>query len=60
MYSTTDRKGCRSYHSNPETCSACPLLEHCTRSKNRQKVITWHVREDRKIVCPLQGKRNPG
>ncbi|NVB34145.1 hypothetical protein HAU45_11580 [Bacillus licheniformis] len=47
-YSTTDRKGCRSYHSNPETCYACPLLEHCTRSKNRQKVITRHVWEDHK------------
>ncbi|MCY8425086.1 transposase, partial [Bacillus vallismortis] len=35
-YSTTDRKGYRSYKSNPETCFACPLLEQCTRSKNRQ------------------------
>ncbi|MCY7895208.1 transposase, partial [Bacillus vallismortis] len=47
-YSTTDRKGYRSYKSNPETCFACPLLEQCTRSKNRQKVITRHVWEDHK------------
>ncbi|MBG9770193.1 transposase, partial [Bacillus vallismortis] len=47
-YSTTDRKGYRSYKSNPETCSACPLLAQCTRSKNRQKVITRHVWEDHK------------
>ncbi|KIU05468.1 ISBma2-like transposase [Bacillus subtilis] len=42
-YSTTDRKGYRSYKSNPEICSSCPLLENCTKSKNRQKVITRHV-----------------
>ncbi|MBL4978173.1 transposase [Bacillus halotolerans] len=37
-YSTTDRKGYRSYKSDPETCSGCPLLEQCTRSKNSQKI----------------------
>nr|MDH3084281.1 transposase [Bacillus subtilis] len=47
-YSTTDRKGYRSYKSNPEICSSCPLLENCTKSKNRQKVITRHVLEDHK------------
>nr|WGD84077.1 IS1182 family transposase [Bacillus subtilis] len=47
-YSTTDRKGYRSYKSNPEICSSCPLLENCTKSKNRQKVITRHVWEDHK------------
>lgn len=47
-YSTTDRKDYRSYKSNPETCSGCPLLEQYTRSKNSQKVITRHVWEDHK------------
>ncbi|WP_380715731.1 IS1182 family transposase, partial [Kitasatospora sp. NPDC057595] len=47
-YSTTDRKGYRSYKSNPEICSSCPLLENCTKSKNRQKVITRHVWEEHK------------
>ncbi|MFV9832987.1 transposase [Bacillus stercoris] len=60
-YATTDRKGCRSYKSNPEICSSCPLLENLTKSKNRQKVITRHVWEDHKkrtdkIACLFQEK----
>ncbi|WP_076983161.1 transposase [Bacillus amyloliquefaciens] len=47
-YAATDRKGYRSYKSNPEICSACPFLEQCTKSKNHQKVITRHVWEDDK------------
>ncbi len=47
-YSTTDRKGYRSYKSSPETCSSCPFLENCTKSKKYQKVITRHVWEDHK------------
>src|SRR5690606_27857992 len=47
-YSTTDRDGYRHYKSNPESCSTCPLLSQCTKSKNHQKVITRHVWEDYK------------
>ncbi|QZY23193.1 transposase [Bacillus amyloliquefaciens] len=47
-YAATDRKGYRSYKSNPEICSECPFLEQWTRSKNHQKVITRHVWEDDK------------
>lgn len=47
-YSTTNREGYREYKSNPSLCSACPLLEQCTRSRNKQKVITRHVWEDSK------------
>jgi len=47
-YSTTDRKGYRSYKSDPEKCKACSLLSKCTRSKTHQKVISRHVWESSK------------
>jgi hypothetical protein len=47
-YATTDRKGYRMYKSNSEMCKECPMLSQCTRSKNKQKVITRHVWEDSK------------
>ncbi|MGG1600235.1 MULTISPECIES: IS1182 family transposase [Paenibacillus] len=47
-YSTTNREGYREYKSNPKHCKDCPLLEKCTRAKNKQKVITRHVWEDSK------------
>jgi len=43
LYRTTNRKGYRQYHSNPEHCRACPLRLQCTRSKNMVKIITRHV-----------------
>lgn len=43
VYRTTNRKGYRQYHSNPEQCRACPLRLQCTRSKNMVKIITRHV-----------------
>lgn len=45
-YRTTTREGYREYKSDPEICKTCPLLAQCTRSRNRQKVITRHVWED--------------
>lgn len=47
-YSTTERGGYRHYKSNPKICSDCPMLEQCTRSQNKQKVITRHVWQDSK------------
>jgi transposase len=43
VYRTTNRKGYRQYHSNPEHCRVCPLRLQCTRSKNMVKIITRHV-----------------
>lgn len=47
-YSTTDREGYRHYKSNSELCKVCPLLDQCTRSKKKQKVITRHIWEKHK------------
>jgi len=44
-YSTTNRWGYREYKSDPDLCQYCPLLEQCTQSANRVKVITRHVWE---------------
>ncbi|WP_139378312.1 IS1182 family transposase [Mesobacillus jeotgali] len=46
VYRTTTRDGYREYKSDSKKCSECPLLKECTRSKNKQKVITRHVWED--------------
>lgn len=45
-YSTTDRKGYRSYKSDPNECRRCPMLSQCTQSRNHQKVVVRHVWED--------------
>lgn len=47
-YSTTDRDGYRMYKSKVDLCRECSLLEQCTRSKNKQRVITRHVWEESK------------
>lgn len=47
-YRTTTREGYREYKSDPKKCAECPLLEQCTRSKNKQKVVTRHVWEEHK------------
>lgn len=47
-YSTTSRDGYRECKSNPKQCATCPLLDQCTRSKKRQKVVTRHVWEEHK------------
>jgi len=47
-YSTTNRDGYREYKSDPKKCKDCPLLEQCTHSQNKQKVITRHVWEGSK------------
>ncbi|GMX64885.1 hypothetical protein Elgi_41540 [Paenibacillus elgii] len=39
-YRTTDRHGYRHYASDPKICAGCPMLEKCTRSKNRRKLVT--------------------
>lgn len=45
-YKTTDRRGYRLYHSDPEQCRRCPLLSRCTTSRNQTKVLTRHVWAD--------------
>ncbi|WP_419871355.1 IS1182 family transposase [Candidatus Pristimantibacillus sp. PTI5] len=47
-YRTTDRHGYRHYASDPKICAACPMLEKCTRSRNKRKIVTRHIWEDSK------------
>lgn len=47
-YRTTDRKGYRQYASNPKQCASCPMVEKCTQSQNKRKVVTRHIWEDSK------------
>lgn len=47
-YSTTDRDGYRHYRSDASICKDCPKLSECTRSKNKQRIITRHIWEDYK------------
>lgn len=42
-YSTTNRSDYREYKSNPKTCATCPLLNRCTQSKTKQKLVTKHI-----------------
>ena len=48
VYRTTTREGYREYKSDSKKCAECPFLQECTRSKNKQKVVTRHVWEDYK------------
>ena len=43
-----DKKGYKIYKSNRKSCETCPLKEKCTKSKNKQKVITRHIWQDYK------------
>lgn len=45
-YTTTNRDGYREYKSNPEVCKSCKLIEQCTASKEKTKVVTRHVWAD--------------
>lgn len=45
---TVDKQGYKIYKSNGKSCSACPLKEKCTKSKNNQKVITRHIWQNKK------------
>ena len=62
IYRTTDRNGYRHYASDATICEHCPMLEHCTQSRNHIKVVTRHVwadsveRIDQHRLTP-QGKR---
>jgi len=59
-YSTTNREGYREYKSNPKICADCPLLNQCTRSKNKQKLITRHVWEESKEWVRQNRLSRPG
>ncbi len=45
-YRTTNRDGCKEYHSCGELCANCPSLHKCTESKNHVKVVMRHVWEE--------------
>ena len=59
-YATTDREGYRQYKSDPKICKDCPLLEECTRSKNKQRVLTRHVWQDSKEWVKQNGRSRSG
>jgi len=59
-YTTTNREGYREYKSNPAVCSGCPLLEVCTKSANKQKVIHRHVWQDDKDLVYRNNKTERG
>ncbi|MDP4098519.1 IS1182 family transposase [Paenibacillus sp. P96] len=59
-YATTDREGYRQYKSDPKICKDCPLLEECTRSKNKQRVLTRHVWQDSKEWVKQNGRSHSG
>ncbi len=59
-YATTDREGYRQYKSAPEICKDCPLLSQCTRSRNKQKVLTRHVWQDSKEWVKQNGRSRSG
>jgi Transposase DDE domain. len=47
-YRTTDRHGYRHYASDPKKCADCPMLQNCTRSASKRKIVTRHIWEDSK------------
>ena len=47
IYRTTTLEGYREYKSDSKKCQNCPLLSQCTRSKNKVKVVTRHVWEEK-------------
>jgi transposase len=59
-YRTTDRLGFRHYKSDPAHCAQCPMLNTCTRSKNKTKVITRHVWQDSKEWVRANGRSRSG
>jgi len=59
-YRTTDRHGFRHYKSDPAHCAQCPMLNACTRSKNKTKVITRHVWQDSKDWVRANGRSRSG
>lgn len=59
-YSTTDREGYRQYKSDPAICKDCPLLRECTRSRNKQRVLTRHVWQDSKEWVKQNGRTRSG
>ncbi|XOK64388.1 IS1182 family transposase [Paenibacillus elgii] len=59
-YATTDREGYRQYKSAPEICKDCPLLSQCTRSRNKQKILTRHVWQDSKEWVKQNGRSRSG
>ncbi len=44
-YATTNREDYREYKSNPHDCANCAMINQCTESKNKQKLVTRHIWE---------------
>lgn len=42
-YVRTDSDGYKLYKSNPLDCKSCNMIDRCTHSKNKQKVVTRHI-----------------
>ena len=59
-YTTTNREGYREYKSSPAVCKTCPMLEICTKAKNKQKVIQRHVWQDDKDLVRIHNKTELG
>lgn len=45
-YSTTNRDGYREYKSCAQDCEQCSMINQCTQSKTKQKLVTRHIWED--------------
>ena len=45
-YRTTTKEGYRQYASTPSICATCPVIDQCTQSKNKQKMIQRHIWQD--------------
>ena len=44
-YATTNREGYREYKSDKKKCKECAYLSQCTKSKDKQKIVTRHIWE---------------
>ncbi len=42
-YSTTNREGYKEYKSKSSDCSKCELINKCTESKDKVKIVVLHV-----------------
>lgn len=50
-YATTTREGYRTYKSQATICQNCPLLSHCTTSRNHQRLLTRHIWQEYLEQC---------
>lgn len=60
LYRTTTRDGYREYWSDAEACKVCPVVSHCTRSKNCRKILTRHIWEESREWVKQNGLTSSG